>query len=155
MRTCDVCGDAMTEGYLIGGGQGYYCSDNCLHTEISPEEFEDLFADGEGDSYWTEWEEDEDDDIDESNDSPFTIHVGWQRHEHPDDMVMTDEYEFNNATEMNIFFCGANEATGEIDGWGYTIFNEPRIWNGQEWCEIDLAIPDATDEVTGDTLTNA
>ena len=58
----------MNEGYHIGGnGIEYYCSDACLHTEITHEEYMELYDDGEGDSYWTAWEdpddfEDEDED---------------------------------------------------------------------------------------------
>lgn len=56
-RSCNACGKAMSEGYCIEGGMEYYCSKVCLNTEISDEEFEELYDDGEGDSYWTEWEE--------------------------------------------------------------------------------------------------
>lgn len=57
VRSCNACGKAMSEGYCIEGGMEYYCSKVCLNTEISDEEFEELYDDGEGDSYWTEWEE--------------------------------------------------------------------------------------------------
>lgn len=29
-RYCDTCGKEMREGYLIAGGEEYYCSDECL-----------------------------------------------------------------------------------------------------------------------------
>jgi hypothetical protein len=45
----------MSEGYVIEGGEEYYCSDECLHTRYSPEEWSEMYSD-EGDSYWTEWE---------------------------------------------------------------------------------------------------
>lgn len=54
-RICDDCGDLFDEGYCIEGGFRYYCSDACLEKHMTLEEFEDLYDDGEGDSYWTEW----------------------------------------------------------------------------------------------------
>jgi hypothetical protein len=57
VRRCDVCNTPMYEGYCIDGGMAYYCTSDCLYTRMSPEEWEELY-DEEGDSYWTEWEED-------------------------------------------------------------------------------------------------
>ncbi len=57
-RTCCNCGAGMNEGYCIENGTSHYCSDDCLHLHIAPAEFEELYADGDGDSYWTEWEKD-------------------------------------------------------------------------------------------------
>ena len=57
-RTCTECGKEMHEGYCIENGIEYYCSDNCLHKNISEEEYLKLYDDGNGDSYWTVWEED-------------------------------------------------------------------------------------------------
>lgn len=57
-RECTACKKGMNEGYCIEGGIEYYCSKVCLNTEISDEEFMELYADGEGDSYWTDWSED-------------------------------------------------------------------------------------------------
>ena len=59
-RECTACGKGMNEGYCIESGMEYYCSDACLHTEITPEEWLELYNDGEGDSYWTDWSEDPD-----------------------------------------------------------------------------------------------
>jgi len=58
-RKCSCCGKGMTEGYCIDGGEEYFCSDECLHTEYTKEEFEAKYAEGDGDSYWTEWPEEE------------------------------------------------------------------------------------------------
>lgn len=63
-RTCTACGVGMNEGYCIEGGLEYYCSDACLHTELTHEEYMELAADGEGDSYWTDWYDYDDDDDD-------------------------------------------------------------------------------------------
>ena len=56
-RHCTECGEEMTEGYCIESGLEYYCSDECLHKNISEEEYERLYDNGNGDSYWTQWEE--------------------------------------------------------------------------------------------------
>lgn len=55
-RTCNECGKEMTEGYCIENGIEYYCSDECLHKNITEEEYLKLYDNGNGDSYWTEWE---------------------------------------------------------------------------------------------------
>lgn len=55
IRICECCGKVMTEGYCIGGGEEYYCSDDCLHTKYTPEEYEELYDLDE--AYWTEWED--------------------------------------------------------------------------------------------------
>lgn len=57
-RQCTACGAGMNEGYVINDGVSYYCSDECLHKHITPAEFDELHDDGDGDSYWTEWEDD-------------------------------------------------------------------------------------------------
>lgn len=56
IRVCTECGHLMDEGYCIENGIEYYCSEECLHKHISEEEFEELYDNGNGDSYWTEWE---------------------------------------------------------------------------------------------------
>ena len=62
-RTCSECGKGMNEGYCFDGGRAYYCSDECLHKHFTPEEWEELYDDGEGDSYWTEWEDEDDEEF--------------------------------------------------------------------------------------------
>lgn len=57
-RECTACSAGMNEGYCIEGGIEYYCSDACLYTEMTPAEWDELYNDGEGDSYWTDWSED-------------------------------------------------------------------------------------------------
>lgn len=68
-RTCSECGKGMNEGYCIGSGDDYYCSDACLHKHMTPAEYLELYADGEGDSYWTDWYDAEDDDDDDEIDT--------------------------------------------------------------------------------------
>ncbi|MBN2878674.1 MAG: hypothetical protein JXN65_03495 [Clostridia bacterium] len=52
-RTCTACGAIMTEGYCVGDGESYYCSDECLHKEMTEEEYMDLY--NNDCAYWTEW----------------------------------------------------------------------------------------------------
>lgn len=52
---CDACKEVMSQGYVINGGEEYFCSNTCLNTKYDKEAFEELYDDGEGDSYWTEW----------------------------------------------------------------------------------------------------
>lgn len=59
-QKCNECGKGMNEGYVIEGASECYCSDYCLDKHITPAEFEELHADGEGDTYWTEWEDEND-----------------------------------------------------------------------------------------------
>lgn len=63
VKKCDVCNSLMISGYCIEGGFGYRCSDECLcsnecnlETDIPKDEFEGLFDNGYGDSYYTDWE---------------------------------------------------------------------------------------------------
>jgi hypothetical protein len=44
VRICDECGKVMIEGYCLGGGEEYYCSDECLHKNYSNEEFLAMYA---------------------------------------------------------------------------------------------------------------
>ena len=52
-RCCSECGKPMYEGFCIENGAEYYCSEECLHKNISEEEYTKLYDDGKGDSYWT------------------------------------------------------------------------------------------------------
>ena len=56
-RKCSHCGKEMSVGYCVHGGEEYYCSDDCLHEHYSEEEYLALYDDGNGDSYWTEWDD--------------------------------------------------------------------------------------------------
>lgn len=55
VRICTHCHSIMTEGYCIESGEAYYCSSECLESEMSREDYEQLYNDGDGDSYWTQW----------------------------------------------------------------------------------------------------
>lgn len=55
LRICDACNRPMIEGYCIDDGQEHYCSDDCLHSYYSEEEYIEMSDDEEGNSYWTVW----------------------------------------------------------------------------------------------------
>jgi hypothetical protein len=75
-RECDECGKGMNEGYLIDNGYKYYCSDECLHKNMTPEEWLELYNDGDGDSCWTTWDEDPDEYmVDEDDPAPNKLSV--------------------------------------------------------------------------------
>ena len=54
-RLCSICSKPMDEGYCIENGMEYYCSDECLHEVYDDEEWQLMYEDGNGDSYWSEW----------------------------------------------------------------------------------------------------
>jgi hypothetical protein len=57
MRTCDQCGEPMRAGYCIDAGAEYYCSDECLCQNYTIGQYESMYDNGEGESYWTEWDD--------------------------------------------------------------------------------------------------
>lgn len=57
-RFCSVCGKPMREGYCYDMGRRYYCSDECLHTEFTSEEWKQE-CEGNDQSYYTEWYDEE------------------------------------------------------------------------------------------------
>ena len=63
MRICNECKKKMNKGYCIENGMEYYCTDECLHKHYTEEEFLNMYNDGDGDSYYTEWESEEKDDV--------------------------------------------------------------------------------------------
>jgi hypothetical protein len=56
-RKCDACGCGMNEGYCIQNGEQYYCCETCLTKQMTKEEYLKLYDEGEGDFYWTVWED--------------------------------------------------------------------------------------------------
>ena len=54
VRVCSCCDKPMTEGYCIRDGEEYFCSDDCLSSTYSPEEYDELCQ--EDLAYWTSWE---------------------------------------------------------------------------------------------------
>jgi len=62
-RICDKCGNGMNDGYVVYGGEEYYCSPECLHQVYKPKEWQDMYdsseENGGNDNYWTQWEDEE------------------------------------------------------------------------------------------------
>ena len=54
VRQCSICGKLMDEGYIYDGGDKYYCSDECLHKDFTPEEWK-LECEMNEESTWTTW----------------------------------------------------------------------------------------------------
>lgn len=54
-RSCCKCGKCMNEGFCLYDGAEYYCSDECLASKYTDEEYDAIYDAGNG--YWTEWEE--------------------------------------------------------------------------------------------------
>lgn len=57
-RKCSECNNVFNEGYCLGDGEEYYCSENCLHKHYTKKEFKVLYDEGQG--YWTAWEDKDD-----------------------------------------------------------------------------------------------
>ena len=55
IRVCSQCGKPMYEGYCIEDGAEYYCSGGCLHQNLSEHQYQKLYDEGRGNSYWTSW----------------------------------------------------------------------------------------------------
>lgn len=58
LRVCSVCGKVMNKGYVVDSGMEYYCSDECLLTKYTNDEWNEMYDNGNSDSYYTEWEDD-------------------------------------------------------------------------------------------------
>ena len=71
IRKCDVCGSPMSEGFCIHDGEQYFCSDECLHTAYTQEEYEEMYEEDE--AYWTTWEDDG-----EEEEQPATLRVCYK-----------------------------------------------------------------------------
>ena len=64
---CDNCGAGMDEGYVIEGAGEYYCSDACLHKNVTPADFAEFYIGNRDDDdddigdiqiFWTDWHDD-------------------------------------------------------------------------------------------------
>lgn len=58
-RKCDKCGKGMNDGFVSNGTE-YYCSNECLCTEYTKQEWIEIASHEDSDSYWTEWEDSSD-----------------------------------------------------------------------------------------------
>lgn len=53
-RRCDVCGRLFRQGYCQDAGMNYYCSDDCLHSSFTDDEWEEE-CENNDQSYYSEW----------------------------------------------------------------------------------------------------
>ena len=53
-RRCSECGRLMRAGYCADMGVAYYCSDECLHSDFTDEEWAEE-CENNDQSYYTEW----------------------------------------------------------------------------------------------------
>ncbi len=53
-RRCSECGKIMRSGYCVDMGVAYYCSEECLHSDFTDEEWKKECEDNDQ-SYYTEW----------------------------------------------------------------------------------------------------
>lgn len=56
-RMCSICGCGFNEGYVYDSGTAYYCSDKCLQRHYTTKEWNETVDHSDGESYYTEWEE--------------------------------------------------------------------------------------------------
>ncbi len=56
-RLCTQCNKPMVEGFYFESNGNQYCDEKCLSKFISWEEYLDIYDDGNGDAYWTTWED--------------------------------------------------------------------------------------------------
>ena len=57
MRVCDDCGKWMRQGFVIDAGVKYFCED-CHPKHYTPEQWEEMYGDGDTENYFTSWEDD-------------------------------------------------------------------------------------------------
>jgi hypothetical protein len=51
-RLCKTCKVFLVEGFVVGGGEEYYCNDH------EPSWFKAVYdANPDGDTYWTQWDD--------------------------------------------------------------------------------------------------
>lgn len=52
---CDKCRKEMDEGYEFFDGLEHYCSNECLYSQVSKDEYKELHR--EGYAFWTTYED--------------------------------------------------------------------------------------------------
>ena len=56
-RLCSQCESAMQEGFYFESDGTQYCSETCLTKVIPWKKYLIIYDDGNGDAYWTSWED--------------------------------------------------------------------------------------------------
>ena len=57
VRICTNCTKEMSQGYVVEDGLEYFCTDECLNSHYSKEEYDELCQ--QDLAYWTEWGEED------------------------------------------------------------------------------------------------
>lgn len=57
IRQCSNCENLMTEGFCFEAEALQYCSEKCMTKVISWEDYLKLHDNGNGNAYWTVWED--------------------------------------------------------------------------------------------------
>lgn len=52
---CDCCGKACEDVFVVDGGTEHYCSEECLHTKYSREEWDRMYDEDSDSNYYTEY----------------------------------------------------------------------------------------------------
>ena len=104
MRQCVKCGNDMSQGYVYDGSDTY-CSDECLSTKVSPEEWDDLYNEDPSSFYWTVW----------PNDDGMEKHKG-EVFDSFDNTTIDDMEDLEEEEEEDIDdFCPDLDEYGDID----------------------------------------
>lgn len=102
-RHCSCCSKPFNEGYCIGGGSSYYCSERCLNKSFTKSEIEDLnIGADDSDSYWTDWQSVVDDQEIDLSDTINTFHIMEQVGEYN---VLFDVLSIHYAKRTLVFNC--------------------------------------------------
>lgn len=56
-RKCCACGKPMTAGYVVDGGDEYFCSRECLNAKYTEEEWHEKIRNNYDENYWTEFDD--------------------------------------------------------------------------------------------------
>lgn len=56
LRQCNNCKKInFKSGFVIDNGLEYYCCESCLYDNYTEKEWDELYDNGNSDSYYTEW----------------------------------------------------------------------------------------------------
>lgn len=56
-RKCTACGKPMKKGYVIDGGDEYFCSEECRDTKYTRQEYIKKSLNAPDENYWTEFDD--------------------------------------------------------------------------------------------------
>jgi hypothetical protein len=101
-RKCDKCNKGMNAGYVLVDCE-YYCSDECLHKEVTEQEYKELYENDN--AYYTEWTEEDIDQDDEpiyENNIPSIIKIDVCYTINEDGSIIFDEEQMKEIFETKL-----------------------------------------------------